>query len=72
MKISNKRAILIGGIIMHLINITVDKLPENCGECPFEIEGFCIPKGLFTGQQWVDKWSDKRNKDCPLNKDLKE
>ncbi len=58
---------------MKITKIIVDKLPESCGKCEFVYDRcYCKPKGLFSGQEWVDITSDNRDKDCPLelNKEL--
>jgi len=51
---------------MKLIRIFVDELPKNCGECYFCYDNYCLPKGLWVEQQWVDRFADCRDKNCPL------
>jgi hypothetical protein len=57
---------------MKLIQIVVDKLPESCGECYFQYDNYCLTKGLSSGQQWVDRCADCRDKNCPLQEQIKE
>lgn len=52
---------------MKLIKIIVDEIPNSCSDCDFICERYyCRLKGIAVGQQFVDRNSNKRDKDCPL------
>jgi len=51
---------------MKIVNIIVDELPESCGICAINNDGYCVLKGLTSEdkQEWVGR--SERNKKCPL------
>jgi len=52
---------------MKIREIVVDELPKNCGECYFLSDRYyCKIKGAVSGQQFVNRVEDIRDKDCPL------
>ena len=52
---------------MKILEIIVNELPKNCGECYFLSDRYyCKIKGSASGQQFVDRYAGIRDKDCPL------
>ena len=53
---------------MRLLKIIVDKLPDNCFNCLYAYDHYCEVKGsaIESGQRFVDRWENIRDKDCPL------
>ena len=51
---------------MKIIKVIVSELPENCGVCTLHDDECCKIKGAVTGSEWVDRYSEGRDRDCPL------